>query len=103
MSYYCERCRAFLFGEDRDCSCKPFTIIDENNYDCGIYHAVSDTFAAERYAEKSNESGDNYLMDDSVVITVIDSKGNKKKFEISAELDYRAEEVEEGEEGGDDE
>jgi len=86
-----------MFEKDRDCSCKPFTIIDENNYDCGIYHAINDKFAAERYAEYSNANGDNYLMEDSVVITVIDSKGNKKKFEISAELDYRAEEVEEGE------
>jgi len=94
---YCKRCSAFMFEKDRDCSCKPFTIIDENNCDCGIYHAVSDVFAAERYAEYSNANGDNYLIDDSVVITVIDSKGNKKKFEISVELDYRAEEVEEGE------
>ena len=100
MIKQCERCKEFIFRNfngDQVCRCKPFSIVDENDEDCGTYHALSDEYAAEKYAEESNESGDYYLMGESVIITVTDSDGVEKKFKISAEpsINYSAEEVEE--------
>ena len=95
----CKRCGRWLvrLGDKvSDCCCVPFSILDEYDQDAGIWYEVNAERVARKYAEESSWSNDEYLLDGSVVITVIDLKGKRKKFKISAEaaINYYAEEVE---------
>lgn len=84
---FCEKCGELLLGEK--CPCQLFNIIDHEGDEYDIY-ALTKCDAAEKFARKSNEDGDYYLMNDSVDITV-----NGTVFSISAEPDvyYSAKEI----------
>lgn len=83
----CNKCGQYYFGETH--GCKKFKIIDEDG-EIHEQYGFNERDAALKYAEKSNEKCDYYLMNDSVEINV-----NGKVFIISAEPDihYSASEV----------
>jgi len=98
----CKRCGRWLVrlgGRVSDCCCVPFSILDEYDQDVGIWYEINAERVAEKYAEESSGANEEYLLDESVVITVVDSKGMRKRFKISAEatINYYAEEVEDEE------
>lgn len=82
---FCKKCGEsifMVFGKpDVDCECKPFCIVDENGEEHTI-HAHDSKDAALKYARKSNENGDYYLINTTVQITV-----NGELFGIGAEPD----------------
>ena len=79
----CDRCKEYKYDMVKVCNCQLFEIIDEEGDEYEVY-AIDEEDAALKYAETSNCENGNYLMDDSVDITV-----NGKKFRISAEADIR--------------
>ena len=90
----CKKCGEYKFPNKFSnvgvCHCKVFKIIDRDGDDHDVY-AIDATGAALKFAEKSNENGDYYLMGESAVIDV-----DGRKFRISAEPDiyYSADIVE---------
>jgi DNA-directed RNA polymerase subunit M/transcription elongation factor TFIIS len=82
---FCEKCGELLFwrhgANTGECNCQPFTVVDEDGEEHKV-NARSSEDAALKYAEKSNENGDYYLMDNTVEITV-----NGELFRIGAEMD----------------
>jgi len=76
----CKKCDDLLFSFENH-SCTPFTVIDENGDESEVYARDEDD-AAVRFAQKSNEDGDYYLMNNCVDIEV-----NGKEYSISAEPD----------------
>ena len=88
----CKRCGAYLYSETRPCRCREFLIIDEEGEEHKAF-SVNAVGAALDYAQKSNENGDYYLMNETVVIEVDGSK-----FKIGAEPDihYTATEEQKG-------
>lgn len=82
---FCKKCGELLFwkhgSNTSECNCQPFSIIDEDGEEHKIY-ARDDENAAMKYAEKSNENGDYYLMNTTVEIEV-----NGRRFRIGAERD----------------
>ena len=85
----CKKCGNYRFNSAEICRCKEFKVIDEDGEDHAI-HAMGEEDAALRYAEESNVNNDYYLMNESVVVQVGDTK-----FRISAEPDvhYSADEL----------
>lgn len=89
----CSRCNELMFrsftGKSPKCGCKEFIIIDEDGEEWPTF-AHCEHSAALKYAEKSNQDGDYYLMNETAQITV-----DGKSFSISAEPDvyYSASEV----------
>ena len=68
-------------GHIEDCRCREMVIADEEGEESSLF-AKDEESAALKYAQKSNESGDYYLMNETVEITV-----NGKPFCIGAEPD----------------
>ncbi len=87
--WQCKKCGEYRFSTVTECHCKEFIVIDEDGEDHSLF-AMDEQGAALKYAEKSNENGDYYLMNESVEIMV-----NNTKYEISAEPDvhYSANEI----------
>ena len=87
MMKLCDKCKDYTFADT--CGCEPYTVIDEDGDDHEVY-AIGEHSAALKYAEDSNTSGDYYLMDETIRITV-----NGTAYNISAEPDvhYSANEV----------
>ena len=83
----CKRCGEYQIYAD--CGCSEFSLITEEGEECTIF-AIDEQAAALKYAQRSNENGDYYLMNDSVEIYV-----SGKKFMIGAEPDihYSAREI----------
>lgn len=80
---FCEKCGEYLVLPQR-CNCKAFNIVDEEGESYEIYE-FTNWDAAKKWAQKSNENCDNYLLDsDGVEITV-----DGVKFFISAEPDIK--------------
>ena len=88
---WCTKCGEAMFtifgGGVEKCSCRKIFIIDEDGEEHSLY-ALDEEAAALKYAEESNTSGDYYLMNETVRITV-----GGKPFSISAEpnIHYSAE------------
>jgi len=85
----CPKCHDYRFNDVKECHCKEFVVIDKDGEEHKV-QAMDSEGAALKYAEKSNTEGDYYLMNESVEITV-----NDTKYRISAEPDvhYSADEI----------
>ena len=81
MGWNCKKCNDYKLDNVVECHCQPFTVIDDEGEEHEVF-SFSEWSAALKYAEKSNENGDYYLMDNGVDITV-----NGKAYHISAEPD----------------
>jgi hypothetical protein len=77
----CKKCGEYRHSIVKECHCKIFTIIDEDQFEHEI-HAMDKEDAAIKYAKTSNEENDYYLMDKTIVITI-----EETEFEIGAEPD----------------
>jgi len=87
--WLCPKCNKYKFSTVKQCACKPFTVINEDGDEYEVY-AMDKEDAALKYAEKSNEENEYYLLESSVIVTI-----DGDQFEISAEpsINYSANEI----------
>jgi len=86
---WCDKCGDMMFADFGYCRCREMVIIDVDG-DEHLLFANDEQDGALKHAQRSNENGDYYLMNETVEITV-----NGKPFCIGAEPDihYSAKEL----------